>query len=921
MINGCVVVPSVHGSTCYLHCLSSLPARLGTAKHGDPETMSPKIDSSIAVKSAFISHPGLTKQARPARRLRSHRLCARLLPADVKNSRSTQAEASRHAKPPPAARWRRAAAIAATIAAGVLLPGRVHSNRAAAADTSRIESIELSTDAVVSKVRSSRRQAVHVNVSNTRESYSSARSSQLTFVDSVSAIRGKAVEVKDSLLNALKDESEDGHSSHQAAVNDALVLLLTTVVIVPLMRRLNTSPILGFLAAGIALGPNGFGLIRDVASSKALAELGVVFFLFEMGLELSTSKLKSLGADVFGLGTAQFLVTGALISIAASLAKVPTNTAIVIGAGLALSSSAFVLQLLSERGEVGTRFGRAGFGILLFQDLAVVPVLVLTPLLASSGGASAVLSAISVASIKATLALAFIFLMGKNFLQPVFRFVARAKSPEAFIAVILLTVLGTSSLTQVLGLSDTLGAFLAGVMLAETKYRHQVEADIKPFRGLLLGLFFITVGFSIDLKLAMANAGTVATLVTGLLAVKTAVIGAAGVAIGMSVGSALRTGLLLSQGGEFAFVIFALAQGVGVLSTDLSQLLLLVVAISMALTPMLADLGQRIAASMESKRGLIGMRMEDADTADARDFVMVAGWGRVGQSVCEMLDAKLVRYMAFDMSPTRVIDARNKGLPVYFGDACRPEVLRSAGVARARAIVVTLDDPKAALQAVQNIRREFPDIRVFCRARDPKHQRLLQAAGATAIVPELLEASLLLGGAVLLNYGTPIHEVNSLIEEKRMETWNDLSIDDNNSATLRSQFRNLQDVEVEKEVKEETDVSRTGGNEEEEVKVAVAEASETNASTNGVFGSDDRLGSESSLIKSSSTDGNGKLASEGGDDEEEYDPEDIYAPISPVVSSGSGSGGISDASPSSDNDSISSGMGSVDKRKPDSDGV
>jgi monovalent cation:H+ antiporter-2, CPA2 family len=567
---------------------------------------------------------------------------------------------------------------------------------------------------------------------------------------------------------AVQGSPGDGHGGHSAAVNDALVLLGTTVVIVPLMRSLNTSPILGFLAAGIALGPNGFALVRDVGTSKALAELGVVFFLFEMGLELSTSKLKSLGADVFGLGTAQFVISGMLIGTVSTLAGLPVQTAIVVGAGLALSSSAFVLQLLGERGEVGTRYGRAAFGVLLFQDLAVVPVLVLTPLLAGSGGASAVMTAVSIASAKAAVALAFIVLMGKTVLQPVFRFVAKARSQEAFIAVILFTALGTSALTAGLGLSDTLGAFLAGVMLAETTFRHQVEADIKPFRGLLLGLFFITVGFSIDLHLAFANAGVVASLVVGLLAIKAGVIAAAGVGFGLSTATALRTGLLLSQGGEFAFVIFGLALQVGVLPSKLAQLLLLVVALSMALTPTLADLGSKIASRLERQRGLIGVRKEDADTADARDFVMVAGFGRVGQSVCEMLDSKLVRYMAFDQSPSRVITARDRGLPVFFGDATRPEVLKAAGVARARAIVVTLDDQTAALRAVQNIRREFgPDIEVFCRARDAKHQMLLKAAGATAIVPELLEASLLLGGAVLMAYGTPADEVNALIQSNR----------------------------------------------------------------------------------------------------------------------------------------------------------
>jgi len=561
------------------------------------------------------------------------------------------------------------------------------------------------------------------------------------------------------------DHGEHGVS---AAVKDALVLLLTTVIIVPVMRKLNTSPILGFLVAGIVLGPNGLGLIRDVVASKKLAEFGVVFFLFEMGLELSSDKLISLGKDVFGLGTAQFVISGALItllSIASGLAVPPS---VVIGFGVALSSSAFVLQLLSERGEMGTRFGRATFGILLLQDLAVVPLLVVTPLLAGSGGAAAVGKAVGVAGAKGALALAGIAFLGKTVLEPVFSIAAKTRSSEAFMATILFVVLGTSALTEAFGLSDTLGAFLAGVMLAETKYRHQVEADIKPFRGLLLGLFFITVGFAIDLNLAVANLGVVSSLVVGLLALKAGVIAAAGVVFGLSFGTALRTGLMLAQGGEFAFVIFGLANRVGVLPTPLCNLLLLVVALSMALTPVLAAMGSRIATRLESKRGLIGARVEDAQTADARDFVMVAGYGRVGQSVCDMLDNQLVRYVAFDTSPSRVIEARAKGLPVFYGDACRPEVLKVAGVERARSIVVTLDDPDASLRAVTSLVHDFPSVTVFCRARDARQQRLLQMAGATAIVPELLEASLLLGGAVLASYGTPVEEVNALIEVTRL---------------------------------------------------------------------------------------------------------------------------------------------------------
>mmetsp|Transcript_16035 Transcript_16035/g.66076 ORF Transcript_16035/g.66076 Transcript_16035/m.66076 type:complete len:791 (-) Transcript_16035:236-2608(-) len=564
---------------------------------------------------------------------------------------------------------------------------------------------------------------------------------------------------------------EDFLSHVHVPVWDTLIILLSTMIIVPLFDRLKTSPILGFLMAGIVLGPKGLGIIGDVHGSQLLAEFGVVFFLFEMGLELSTSKLRQLKSDVFGLGTGQFVITGFLITVVTILAGLPIETGLVIGGSLALSSSAFVLQLLSERGELGTRFGRAAFGILLFQDLAIVPMMVLTPLLAASGGGGStmLIRAISVAAGKGVLALAVIVASGKLLLEPTFKFVAKSRSSEAFVATILFTVIATSTLTEGLGLSDTLGAFLAGVMLAETKYRHQVEADIQPFRGLLLGLFFITVGFTIDLRLALANIGPVLSLIGGLLALKTGVITAVGVLFGRSFASSFRTGLILAQGGEFAFVIFALAQSVGLLAPDLRQLLVLVVGLSMAMTPVLAALGRVLATKMESGRGLIGARQSDLDTADATNFVIVAGFGRVGQSVCELLDSQLIRYKAFDLSPQRVIEARRRGLPVFFGDACRAEVLRSAGVEKCKAVVVTLDDPPATLRSVQSLSRDYPNLQIFVRAADAKQQMLLQMAGATAIIPELFETSLLLGRAVLLAYDTPPEEVALIIDEQRRE--------------------------------------------------------------------------------------------------------------------------------------------------------
>ena len=559
-------------------------------------------------------------------------------------------------------------------------------------------------------------------------------------------------------------------------VKDALILLLATVFVVPLMRKLNTSPILGFLSAGLVLGPNGFGLIHKIGASKTLAEFGVVFFLFEMGLELSLSRLKSLGLDVFGLGSLQWLLTGIILALISVASHASIEAAVVIGFGIALSSSAFVLQLLSERGEVGTRFGRASFGILLFQDLAVVPLLVVVPLLAAgSGDIFCLLKALGTAATKAAIALGVIFLGGKTCLEPVFRFGASAKSPEAFVATILVTVLTMSTLTESLGLSDTLGAFLAGILLAETKYRHQIEADIAPFRGLLLGLFFITVGFGIDISLITGNLLIICFLLLTLLCIKTTIITALCRSFGINFSNSQRTGLILSQGGEFAFVTFGLAQKNNLLPPQLSQLLFLIVALSMVLTPFLASTGSKIGASIESRRGLIGARKEDV--ADAKDYVVVAGFGRVGQSVCDLLDARLVRYMAFDLSPVKVMEARNKGLPVFFGDACRPEVLKAAGIKNPKAVIVTLDDQNGANRAVNALRREYPNIQIFVRAKDAKHQKKLQLGGATAIVPELLESSLLLGGAVLLAYGTPIEEVNLLIEEARKKTLMDAGLD------------------------------------------------------------------------------------------------------------------------------------------------
>lgn len=424
----------------------------------------------------------------------------------------------------------------------------------------------------------------------------------------------------------LREAFSDLSAYMQGPKSDTLLLLLATALITPLCKRLGTSPILGFLTAGMLMGPNGMGLISGIHTTETLAELGIVFFLFEMGIELSFERLLSMRKDVFGLGLSQFLVTALAVAGVGSLFGLPANALVVLGGGLALSSSAFVLQLLKDKQQLATRFGKAAFGVLLFQDLAVVPLLVVTPILAGSGRGLA--SALGSAVVKAGMALGAIAFAGRVVLNPLFKTVAEAQSQEAFLGVILLTVLSMSFMTEGLGLSNTLGAFLAGVLLSETKYRYQVEADIAPFRGILLGLFFVTVGFEIDLKLIASNLPLVGSLVFGLLGLKTVITSGLSLAFGLSLSTSQQTGLILSQGGEFAFVAFGLARSLGILDKPTTKLMMTCVSLSMACTPFLASLGNRIAKILEEKSDFTHYLGQDRDANEIKEsdeFVVVVG--------------------------------------------------------------------------------------------------------------------------------------------------------------------------------------------------------------------------------------------------------------------------------------------------------
>ncbi|KAA3469340.1 K(+) efflux antiporter 2, chloroplastic-like [Gossypium australe] len=581
-----------------------------------------------------------------------------------------------------------------------------------------------------------------------------------------------------------------------ASLLDVLWLLLASVIFVPVFQKLpGGSPVLGYLAAGILIGPYGLSIIRHVHGTKAIAEFGVVFLLFNIGLELSVERLSSMKKYVFGLGTAQVLVTAVAVGLVAHfVAGHPSSAAIVIGNGLALSSTAVVLQVLQERGESTSRHGRATFSVLLFQDLAVVVLLILIPLISpnsSKGGVrfriclammvgfGAIAEALGLAAVKAAVAITAIIAGGRLLLRPIYKQIAENKNAEIFSANTLLVILGTSVLTARAGLSMALGAFLAGLLLAETEFALQVESDIAPYRGLLLGLFFMTVGMSIDPKLLLSNFPVIAGALGLLIGGKTILVALVGRLCGISIISAIRVGLLLAPGGEFAFVAFGEAVNQGIMSSQLSSLLFLVVGISMALTPWLAAGGQLIASRFElvDVRSLLPI---ESETDDLHDHIIICGFGRVGQIIAQLLSERLIPFVALDVRrylkllnkklcsfSDRVAMGRALDLPVYFGDSGSPEVLHNVGAERACAAAITLDSPGGNYRTVWALSKHFPNVKTFVRAHDVDHGLNLEKAGATAVVPETVEPSLQLAAAVLSQAKIPSSEIAATINEFR----------------------------------------------------------------------------------------------------------------------------------------------------------
>jgi monovalent cation:H+ antiporter-2, CPA2 family len=552
-------------------------------------------------------------------------------------------------------------------------------------------------------------------------------------------------------------------------LSEIIILLAAAVLIVAVFRVIRLSPVLGYLVAGTMIGPFGLRLITDIEATAGFAEFGIILLLFLIGLELSFARLRSMRTHVFGFGGAQVLITGCLLAAFYIGFGGNQELAIIIGGGLALSSTAIVLQVLDEQGEKSSQIGRLSLAVLILQDLAVIPLLVLVSM-AGSESASLPDTIIVEAIFKAVLCLTVIFGAGHLLLRPLFRFIASLENTELFTATTLFVVLGVAGLTSYAGLSPALGAFLAGLLIAETEFKPQVESDILPFKGLLLGLFFMTVGMSLNLDMLIERFPSIIGLTVTLMASKALIIMALCRVFGFSLSTAIHAGLLLSQGGEFAFVLFTLAGAQGIMDNETTQVLLVVVTMSMAFTPLMAQLGKRISQALE-KYALSRPENMIEETLDLSHHVIISGFGRVGHTVARLLEAEDIPYVGIDMDSFLVAKERKGGIPVYFGDTTRVHVLNALGIVRARAVIITHSDTRVALQTVATIRELNHDIPIIVRAKNFEQVQKLEKAGANLAVAEMFETSLQLGGALLKSIGIADFEVTRIIELFRAEDY------------------------------------------------------------------------------------------------------------------------------------------------------
>lgn len=547
---------------------------------------------------------------------------------------------------------------------------------------------------------------------------------------------------------------------HLSYLGQIVVILAAAVFVVAVFKRLRLSPVLGYLVAGAVIGENGLGYAQSV-SLAGFAEIGVVFLLFVIGLELTIERLVAMRRHVLGFGSLQVVVTAGVIFLICKYLGLSVESSIIIGGALALSSTAIVLKVIADANAGATQVGRLALANLLLQDLAVAPLLVLVPILAVPGGNIAM--ALGAATLKASVALVVIFFLGRILLRPLFKMIEASKSRELFVTATLFVVLGTSYATSYIGLSLAIGAFIAGLLVAETQYQHQVEDSIIQFKGLLMGLFFMTVGMTIDLVAIYEKLGLVIGLSLGLVVLKSLIILGIARAFGFAWGPAVHSGLLLSQGGEFAFILFNLAarNDIALIDSSTAQILLTVVTVTMAFTPALSKLGEFLCDKFD-KGGRIGPKLAKKEIADITRHVIIIGFGMTGEMVARLLAAEKVGYIVMEADVVAARKGREMGFPVYQGDSTKISALNAMGIERAKAVIVATSSPLVTKKTVSTIRKKYRAVPIVVKTEDLRNLKSLEKIGATVIVPEKYEAGLQMAGALLKAIGVTEIEVSRL---------------------------------------------------------------------------------------------------------------------------------------------------------------
>ncbi len=550
-----------------------------------------------------------------------------------------------------------------------------------------------------------------------------------------------------------------------------LIILASSLVVIALFRRLRLPPVLGYLCVGLLVGPSAFDWVNESEHLPDVAELGVVFLLFSLGLEFSLSKMIALRQVVFRLGSQQVLISTALLGLLLMLLGMPLTPALLLGAGLSLSSTAIVTKELGSLGEVFSSHGQNAVGVLLFQDVVAVLLLTLVPVFAGSSE-QAWYWALPLTLGKTVVLFVGLLLASRWLLPRLFHEVAASRSAELFVLLALVIVLLTAWLTHLLGLSPALGAFLAGMLLGESHYRHQIEADIRPFRDILLGVFFVSIGMLIDLQLFLSHSLAILGLTVGLMLIKGVVVALLVKWRGSDSETAWRSGLALAQGGEFCFALMAQMQQSRMLPEGLGELLLAATFCSMLLTPLLLRAAPRIAAALHRKPNQEAQIEEiSALNADLNQHVVICGYGRVGQSIGRFMSNARQPYIALDNDPVRVQEATNGESDVHYGDSSRGDLLTAVGLLRARLLVIAVDQSDVALRILKEARRLNGHVPILVRTRDDSQWADLKAAGATEVVPELLESSLMLASHALIMLGLPAHKVQEQVDQVRIDRY------------------------------------------------------------------------------------------------------------------------------------------------------